>query len=224
MTNKIDWVAIPANPALAHAIEDFLAAANHDRKASDAYVHLMDYMTDRILGLFLVEPARMMALTPGQQKVIDFAVSTAGKASHMLTRQIFGKLKGDQLAPVAAYIRKVHWQENGHTFVGFPVSKTFAADFRQSVDVCLSGNGTSELQQVSDVMDQLTDDIMEALFIANTRNVKLGFVTQKALSVGSEGSRKALHAVNHKVLKSMDDDALKTFMQHYQSIIIQRNE
>ncbi len=86
-------VAIPANPALVNSTEDFLHAVEHDRKDSaEKFIHMVDHLTDRILSLFLVEPANMTELSGGQKKVIDFAVSTAGKASSMLTRQIFKKV------------------------------------------------------------------------------------------------------------------------------------
>jgi hypothetical protein len=52
--------------------------------------------------------------------------------------------------------------------------------------------------------------------------VKVGFVTQKALNVGVDGSRKAVHAVNNKVLKDLSDAELQGYMAHYQGLLRQR--
>jgi hypothetical protein len=52
--------------------------------------------------------------------------------------------------------------------------------------------------------------------------VKVGFVSQKALNVGVDGSRKAMHAVNNKVLKDLSDADLKAYMEQYQSLLRQR--
>ena len=40
--------------------------------------------------------------------------------------------------------------------------------------------------------------------------------------MGIDGSRKAVHAVNNKVLKDLSDDELKGYMAHYQGLLRQR--
>ena len=103
-------VAIPANPALVNSTEDFLHAVEHDRKDSaEKFIHMVDHLTDRILSLFLVEPANMTELSGGQKKVIDFAVSTAGKASSMLTRQIVKKGSNAASPPVVTTVKAMYW-------------------------------------------------------------------------------------------------------------------
>jgi len=221
-----DVIAVPANPALVNSVEDFLHAQSHGKPSASHYVQLMDHMTDRLLSLLLAEPAHALQLSSGQQKVVDFAISTAGKASHMLTRQIYGKLDNRAMEPIAAHVRAVFEEPdavNGnHWLIRFPVAADFASDFRRAADACEAGNGCSELAILSSTIDRMTDYFMEALFLAPTRSIKLGFITQKALNVGIEGSRKALHAVNHKVLKSLNDEQLKTFMGHYAPVVSSR--
>ena len=71
-------------------------------------------------------------------------------------------------------------------------------------------------------MSAMSDKIIDEVFVANTKEVKIGFVTQKALNVGIDGSRKAVHAVNNKVLKDLSNDELKGYMAHYQGLLRQR--
>ncbi|MGB2247980.1 MAG: hypothetical protein ACPH3N_09930, partial [Alcanivorax sediminis] len=220
-------VAIPANPALVNSTEDFLHAIEHDRKdCAEKFIHMVDHLTDRVISLFLVEPANMANLSGGQKKVIDFAVSTAGKASSMLTRQIFKKVTNTEFAPVVANVKDMYWQageENGdHPYIAFPVDDAFAADFSKASALCAEGRGTEDLALVTRVMGDLADKIIDEVFVVNTKNVKVGFVTQKALNVGVDGSRKAVHSVNNKVLKDLSDEELKNYMGHYASLLMQR--
>ena len=56
-------VAIPANPALVNSTEDFIHAVENDRKDSaEKFIQMADHLTDRVLSLFLVEPANICLL------------------------------------------------------------------------------------------------------------------------------------------------------------------
>ena len=220
-------VAVPANPALVNAVEDFINAVKHDRSNSaELFIQMVDHMTDRMLSLFLVEPSQMMKLSGTQAKVIDFAVATAGKASHMLTRQIYKKTSNREFAPILRNFEALYWpagaDNDNHAQLQFPVSDAFAAEFRAAVDLCLAGQGSANVERVSKVMDQLSNDIIDNFFVVNSKEVKIGFVTQKALDIGVDGTRKAVHAVNNKVLKGLNDEQLKGFMAHYSPIVRQR--
>ncbi|MFN3714511.1 MAG: hypothetical protein ACK4SX_12705 [Alcanivoracaceae bacterium] len=220
-------VAVPANPALVSGVEDFLNAVKHGRSNSaDLFIQMVDHMTDRMLSLFLVEPSRMMELSGTQAKVIDFAVSTAGKASHLLTRQIYKKTSNSEFAPIVQRFESLYWQagadNDNHAQLQFVIDDAFAAEFLAVVKLCTEGNGEQNVERVSLIMDRLSDEIIENFFVANNRHVKIGFVTQKAVDIGIDGTRKAVHAVNHKVLKGLNNDQLKGFMAHYAPIVRQR--
>ena len=222
-----NMVAIPANPALVNSTEDFLHAIEHDHKDSaEKFIHMVDFLTDCVISLFLVEPANMANLSGGQKKVIDFAVSTAGKASSMLTRQIFKKVSNKEFAPVVANVKDMYWQageDNGNqAYIAFPVEDAFAADFRKACDLCAEGRGAEDVALVTRVMGELADKIIDEVFVVNTKHVKIGFVTQKALNVGVDGSRKAVHSVNNKVLRDLGNAELKNYMGHYASLLMQR--
>ena len=207
-------VAIPANPALVAGIEDFLSSVKHDRhNSADLFIQMVDYMTDRMLSLFMIEPSQMMTLSGTQTKVIDFAVATAGKASHMLTRQIYKKVSNKELYWPAG-------EDNGnHAHLRFPVDDVFAIEFMAVAEQCAAGQGQQVVDRMSAVMDRLSDEIIQNFFVANNDHVKMGFVTQKAVDIGIDGSRKAIRAVNHKVLKGLDGTQLKGFMAHYAPIV-----
>jgi len=217
-------VAVPANPALVTGIEEFLGAVEHQRSNSaELYIRMVDFMTDRMLSLFMVEPARMVELSNTQKKVIDFAVGTAGKASHMLTRQIYKKVTNKEFAPIATHFTNLYWpagvDNDNQAHIHFPVDEVFALEFQKIAEQCACGSGEEAVDTMSAVMDRLTDEIIENFFVANNRHVKIGFITQKAVDIGIDGSRSAIRAVNHKVLKGLNAEQLKDFMGHYAPIV-----
>lgn len=214
-------IALPVNPALHNAIEDFLLAVAHDRDAGAAYVAYVDRLTERLLAIFMVEPAEITGLSGNARKLVDFAVSTAEKASSMLTRKIFGKRDNAEFAAIVSDLKAAYREGGGEqeSLLVSEVSEKFAKDFHRVADACIAGEGDSVRSEMSAVMDKLTDEILEAFFIRSTRHVKIGAVTRKTLDLGVSGSRKAVHGVNHRVLKTMESERLKQFMQHYGNIV-----
>ncbi|MEQ3637936.1 hypothetical protein [Alcanivorax sp.] len=220
-------VAISANPALVNSTEDFIHAVENDRKDSaEKFIEMVDHLTDRVISLLLLEPANRTELSGGQKKVIDFAVSTGSKASSMLTRQIFKKITSKEFAPVLANVKAMYWpagdDNNNQAYMTFAVDDDFAERFRKATELCAAGKGTEEVSLVIRAMNDVSDKVIDEVFVANTKEVKVGFVSQKALNVGVDGSRKAMHAVNNKVLKDLGDTDLKAYMEQYQSLLRQR--
>lgn len=222
-----DYIAVTAPPELVQSVESFLDAVERgDRKAPDHYIELVDHMTERLLNLFLAEPREFLDISSAQVRVIDFAISTAEKASHMLTRQIYKKKSPAELAPVADNIRAMYrpgdQEPDSEPRMAFSVAAEFAAEFREVAAASANLQGTEHLDQLDRVMDDLTDAIIEHFFLRNSREVKIGYVVRKSLEVSVDGTKKAVHAVNHRVLRGLDDEHLKQFMAHHETVLQQR--
>lgn len=219
-------VAVSANPAVLNASEAFLHALAHDGKAAQAYLALMDALTDRVISLFILEPAYMTALSPTAQKVVDFAAATSSKASALLMGQVFKKTTNAQFAPIAAQWRETLWpadSDNGqHAHLAYKVDERFAADFTLCVDVCKAGQGRAQMELIMDVFARFTDDIIDQLFLQQTRQVEVGFITRKTLELSVDGVKKAIHAVINQVLKHRSDEELVRFMGHYEPALKMR--
>lgn len=216
-------IAVSANPALANAIEQFLHALEHNGKGSAAYVHMMSTMTDRMIGLFMIEPVEIAQIGPTARKIVDVAVSTGSRASSMLTGQIYGKTSNKEFAPIAADLRRMLWapgDDNGNQpHLHFPASATLARDFQDVIDLCVAGKGTTQMDKVVRVLQKLSDDVIEQFFLAQTKHVDIGFITKKALNLSVDGTKAAVHAVMHKVVKDFNDEQLTNFMSHYSQIL-----
>lgn len=216
-------IAIAANPALDEAIEAFHRALTHNGKVADAYILLMGRMTDRMIGLFMIEPVEIAKVSPTQRKIVDFAVDTGSKASSLLTAQIWKKVGNAQFAAVERDLKAMYWAagaDNGHVpQLYYTPDAMFARNYQLVIDACAEGRGRSQLDLMLQVLDRMVDDVLETFFLKQTKHADMGFITRKALDVSVAGTRSACHAVMHKVVKDFSDEQLKDFMSHYAQVL-----
>lgn len=219
-------IAIAANPALDEAIESFRHALAHNGKGAEAYIHLMSCLTDRIIGLFLLEPVEIAKVGATQRKIVDFAVDTGNKASSLLTAQIYRKLSNAQFQPILRDLEKMYWPagaDNGdRPQLHYPADTLFARNFQLVIDACAAGQGRTQMTLLLQVLNRMVDDMIQKFFLDQTKHVDIGFITKKALDVSVAGTRTACHAVLNKVVKEFSDEQLKDFMHHYGQSLMHR--
>lgn len=222
-------IAVPiGDKTLAHSQAFLAAQASGSHAAAEALISRVDGMTEDMLQLFLIQPTKFVTLSGGQQRIIDFAVSTASKASHMLTRQIFKKCTAQELAPLAELMKSQTWEadaaNDNKTRICVEIDAKLVQDFAQAKAFCESGEAKAHIDLLTGVMDTLTEEILSNFFVAPTDHVKMGFITKKALHVGVDGSHKALRAVTNKVMRELDEPALIAFFHHFGQVILERPE
>lgn len=220
-------IAIPISEKTRQFAETFLAKqAAGDAGAAEALIDRVDGMTEDMLSLFLVKPTQMIKLSGGQQKIVNFAVSTAEKASHMLTRQIFKKKTPAELGVIAQLMKDQMWPaeeaNNNQARIAVPVGDDLAQRFAAARTAADAGEAKENISLLTGVMDQLTEEIMHKFFLEPTKEVKMGFVTQKALNVGVEGSRKAIQAVTNRVMGELGEESLGAFLKHFGQVMLKR--
>ncbi|MFZ5756537.1 MAG: hypothetical protein ACOY3X_06510 [Pseudomonadota bacterium] len=220
-------IAIAANPALDQAIAKFRHALAHDGKGAEAYIEMMARLTERTIGLFMLEPVEIAKVSPTQRKIVDFAVDTGSKASSMLTSQIYKKTTNAEFAPIARDLDRMYWPagaDNGNEPQLFYVPDAmFARNYQLVIEACAGGNGRAQMDLLLQVLNRMVDDVLQAFFLAQTRHVDIGFITRKALDVSVAATRTACHAVMGKVVKDFSDAQLKDFMQHYATVLRQKD-
>jgi hypothetical protein len=216
-------IAIAANPALDEAIAGFHHALKHNGKAAEAYILLMSRLTDRMIGLLMLEPVEIAKVSATQRKIVDFAVDTGSKASAMLTSQIYKKVSNAQFSGIARDLDAMYWAagpDNADTpHLYYAPDAMFARNYQVVIDACAAGNGSSQMPLLLQVLDRMVNDVLQKFFLDQTRHVDMGFITKKALDVSVAGTRSACHAVMHKVVKDFSDEQLKDFMSHYAQVL-----
>lgn len=220
-------IAVPiSETTFAHSQAFLSAQAEGNKVAAEELISRVDGMTQDMLQLFLIQPTQFVKLSGGQQRIIDFAVSTANKASHMLTRQIFKKTTPQELAPLATLMKSQTWEaeeaNNNKIRICVEIDEQLVNDFEQAKAFCAAGEAQANIDLLNSIMDRLTEEILTNFFVAPTEHVKMGFVTKKALHVGVDGSRKAIRAVTNKVMRELDEKAIVAFFNHFGQVILER--
>lgn len=216
-------IAIAVNPALDAAIASFRHALNHDGKAAPAYIHMLSCLTDRIVGLLILEAIEIAGVSTTQRKVVDFAVDTGSRVSAMLSAQVYKKVSNTQFLPIARDLDAMYWaagvdnHDTSHLY--YVAAPDFARRFQQVIDASLAGQGRAQIGPLLQIMDVIIDDVLDKYFLEQTRHVDIGFVTRKAMDVGVGATRAAARGVMQKVVKDFSDTQLQQFMHCYAQIL-----
>lgn len=221
-------IALAVNPALDQAIDKFRHELAKNGKGAEAYIEYMARLTDRVIGLLVLETMDLAKISSTQRKIVDFAVDTGSKASSMLTTQIYKKVGNAQFATIARDLEKMYWpagSDNGNVPQLFYVPDAmFARNFQLVVDACAAGQGRAQMPLFLQVMDRLIEDVLQNFFLAQTKHVEIGFITRKALDMSLAATRAAAQAVIHKVIKDFNDEQARDFMAHFGNVLKSRSK
>lgn len=218
------YFAVKANPALANSVEEFLQAVSHGRpNIAEKYIAMVDHMTETMMAIFMLEPAEAMNLRGTQRKIVDFAVSTGSKASHALTRQAFKKQKTAVFERIAK--RFSDWyvtsdqSSTGQPCLAVTIDQELAKRFVEAETLVHDGKGAENRATIIPTLSELADAIIDGMFKVNADEAEVGFVIKKALEVGIDGSRKAIHAVNNKLVADLNSEQMIAFLSCYDNVV-----
>ena len=220
-TETFHYIAMNAPDTLAKQIEKFISCLDNRPKAGQGpeLVSLVNLLSAELVSYFLTEPAALAQLTPVQMKVINFCASTSAKVCSMVSNKLYKKRDNKELGPIVSYMKSLYTQIEGDgSYIAFPVPPEFADKFKTLIDTIDAGT-TLNGDQLVDIIDELTGEIMDKVFLHPTELVKLSMVTKKVLDVGIDSCEKALHAVNDKVVKKLNNEQLATYARHYAAVL-----
>lgn len=220
-------IAVPATLTLQQKLDHFIDGAlekNRDDLAP-AFIQIMEELTERVVSLFLLEPAHIAQFSPVMMKLVNFTANVATKTSSSLSGQLYKKASRQQMRAVAEFFKRVLWWEpsnDTHAFITTDVTDDFALQFRELAAECRAGRALQYRDQAGILCKKFADTLIDDLFLAPTRHLDLGLVMRKVLSVGVDGVKKALHEMINKVVKDVNEDQMLNFVVHYEKMILNK--
>lgn len=217
-------IAVPATLTLQQKIDHFISGAlvkNQDNLAP-GFIHIMEELTERVISLFLLEPANIAQFSPVMMKLVNFTANLASKTSSSLSGQLYKKASHAQLKAIADLFQRVLWWQpanDTHGFITTPISDEFALQFRELANACRTGQALQNRDAANHLCRQFADTLIDDLFLAPTRQLDLGMVMRKILSVGVDGVKKAVHEMINKVIKDVNEKQMLDFVVHYEQMI-----
>lgn len=220
-------IAVPATLTLQQKLDHFIdEVINKNREGQGpAFAHIMDELTERVISLFLLEPAHIAKFSPVMMKLVNFTASLASKTSSSLSGQLYKKASQQQIRAIAEFVQRVMWWEpsnDTHAFITVEVTDAFALQFRELVAECRAGRALQHRDEGARLCKEFADTIIDDLFLTPTKLLDLGMVMRKVLSVGVDGVKKALHEMINKVIKDVDQQQMLDFVVHYEQMIVSK--
>lgn len=220
-------IAVPATLTLQQKLDHFIDGAlvkNHDDLAPQ-FIQIMNELTERVISLFLLEPAHIAQFSAVMMKLVNFTANLASKTSSSLSGQLYKKATRAQMRAIAEFFQKGLWWEpanDTHAFITTPVSDNFALQFRELAAACRAGKSLENREQAAILCKVFADTLIDDLFLAPTKHLDLGMVMRKVMSVGVEGVKKAVHEMIAKVTKDVNQQQMLDFVVHYEQMIQSR--
>lgn len=216
---KKHYIAFPLSESLISKSNRFLEAVSaRDNKAGALFADASNDLTDMLIEILLLEPLQQANIGSMGEKLVRICASTGAKVSHMLSAKLFNKAPMEELDKVAA-----HWQANLKDFQdgkGWRISTPIAPDFAQHIENMLQERGTSEeyipkdMSKVVSAYEQLSDILIDDMFLGYTRQLKLGMIMNGVLNTGVSSVKSAIHSVMHNVIGSLHPRQLAEYVDH----------
>ncbi len=215
----IQFIAFPLTESLIGKSNRFLEAASaRDARAGQLFVEISDELTNVLIDILLLQPLEQAHLPAVGEKLVRVCASTGAKVSHMLSGKVFLKASADELQAVAN-----DWQANLKDFgdgKGWQVSAPLKQAFIRNAEAMLAERGSGEKFAPQDVnrvvatFEQFADALVDDVFVAYTRHIKMGMITKGLLNTGVSSVKGAIHSVMHNVLAKFGPRQMADYVDH----------
>lgn len=165
--------------------------------------------TDELLQVFLLDMVKVVHLSPFMEKLVHGTVSTIRSTVHGITRSVVHRLDNQQLRPIADYIRKlmlsVPTSDGGSSpWVGFAIDAAFERRMRVVIANMHSDHYRAHVQELVDVLCEVTDRAVETYIVEPTELVRLGFFLRKIADGGMHVIRGAIHVLIRRLVPDLE--------------------
>lgn len=194
---------------------------------SDLMINIMSDFTDEVLQVFFIDIIDLLQLSHFMQRVIHGSVSTIKSTIHSISRTIIHKLDNKQIVPMADYMGSLMLTApdasgDDRAWVGFPVSEAMVDRLDTLINNIRHGNPQEHTQELSSVLNEITDLAMAAYFTMPIELLKLGFILRKMAEGGVSVIRGAVHIVIRKLIPDLSNEQLLA-VANYMDTLILRN-
>ena len=220
-------IAFPSSDHLHRHTDGFIQrmASAQARPEPDTLETIMEAFIDESLAVFFLEPARLIGLSPGMQRVIRVATDTIGKAGAMVIKRASRKLDLAQHRETAAYMEEMRIMvpdKDGNEvwYVAFPVEESLAAQLAQARALAEAGEHQKAMAMLAEALHALTDVALYWYFEKPVSLLGFGPVMRKMADVALTTSRKATHGVIRKVFADMTSEQALMSARYMSSMVL----
>lgn len=226
MSEHTPWVAFRSSTELHETTDAFIQRMRKGstRTETDTIEKIMSLFIREVLHTFFIVPSQGAKLPPAKQKIIQLAVDTISKATHLVIKSTVRKLDIHQHHRAADYMASVRFMKeiDGEDvwFVAFPLNETVATKGRKAFTMTINGEGRKAMPALQEYFHQLTDVSLYWYFEEPMKLLRFGPIMRKVSEVGIATTRKATHSVIDKTIPGMTDEQLTVTCQFAQMQLV----
>lgn len=220
MTDHTTWVAFRSSEMLHNTTDGFIQRMRNGatRPEPETLDAIMSTFMKEVLHNFFIVPTEQANLPSSTQRIVQLAVDTISKASHLVIKSTVKKLDIDQNKRAAEYMDTVrfsiHKGDETIWFVAFPLNDMMAAKGRKAFEQGIDGKGKQAMPALLEYFHQLTDIGVYWYFEEPIKLLRFGPIMRKIADVGIATTRKATHSVIDKVIPAMNEEQLVIACQY----------
>lgn len=222
----IPHVSFRASDKLHTSTQEYIDLMSRGGKPNPLLLaEVMNTFTEDSLNAFMLQPMEQLGISGTQRKLVEFAVDTVQKSSHMVLKATVNKLDHDQHRKSASFMDEMrlqlpHGDEDDVWCVSFRAPEDFATRARASMARSRTEGPHAEVRETVLVMKTLTDLALENYYERPLAILKFGPILRKVSEVAIGTVRKGTYSTIESLLPKLSEEQLLRGVEYFDSLLV----
>ncbi|MAR91800.1 MAG: hypothetical protein SV765_05505 [Pseudomonadota bacterium] len=220
------YLAFASSKELEDSAADLIA--RHHQGVEESYIPLMedtmDYFIPEMLDAFLVKSVDAIGLSSTSSKIVHSSADIIGKSARMLIPHLLKKRSNQELGPMVDFMDEIYLRpeqtETGQASSGCELDQATYERMRRVLAEVKAGKVEENRQELSELMSQSVDLMLDGLMKRAINLLKQGFVVRKIADGALSTCRAAAHGVVNKVFKRLEDHKMQNLAAYFEGLVI----
>lgn len=177
-----------------------------------------DY-TDKIVEVMVLGNSQMSEPDSFATKMLNQVASVIKATAHTLIKQIFHKMKNEEMLPLTQQIRARKLVVNQTTYISFPVPDALAHRYKKAFALIKQGDIQAR-ELLLNAMLEFSLLTTHYFYDESLKPLKLGFVARKMADLGAVSINKASQAAIKKLIPQLSLEELQHFVTYLEPFFI----
>ncbi|MDP2228194.1 MAG: hypothetical protein Q8J78_12045 [Moraxellaceae bacterium] len=185
----------------------------------DALIAVIEHFDRESAKAYVMDGIHAMGITGSAEHFVQSTLNTLSLTITKLSKQIVPKLDRKQMELAATHVRSLSItlpDGNGgfRTMTGFRVPDSVNARREQIVARIRAGHWQAERKQVSQLLSDLGDLMLEEIYLKSIRLMGFGFLTEKVIQGGAAVGRGLQHQLINWAVGHLQEPEFKTLADY----------
>lgn len=226
-TDLIHYAAFACSRDLRLAGEHLVYAIEHEDnwKQHEVLLEILHRFDQEWAQSFVIDALQAMGIGDRTERMARKGVDTLSNTSYKLAKQLVPKLGAKEMTLASAHIKSLaltlpHPEETWKPYTGFAAPQQLQSLRLSIVDEIRAGNGPSQHKNLTLLLNQLADLMLENFYMKSIRLMNLGFIPMKLIQGGMVLGRGVQHQLISWVVPSLDQPAMERMADYMDQLTL----